>query len=102
MFKKVIRSNVFRYYSGVNHGTTKKRRSKRIRRAARAKFEDEQSEEAKAWVDQTLNARKVKKIEYRVEVPRNWEDVLRDNTAWQDAIKKEIGRLQTSRGLPVC
>ncbi|GFH49192.1 gag-pol polyprotein [Chaetoceros tenuissimus] len=65
---------------------------------ARAKFEDEQSKEAKAWVDQTLNARKVRKFEYRVEVPRNWEDVLRidmenDNTAWQDAIKKEIGAL---------
>ena len=98
MFKKVIRSNVFRYYSGVHHGTNKKRRLKRIRCAAQAKFEDEQSEEAQAWVDQTLNARKVRKFEYGVEVPRNWEDVLRidmenDNTAWQDAIKKEIGAL---------
>lgn len=98
MFKRVIRSNVFQYYSGKHHGTNKKRRSKRIRRAARAKFEDEQSEEALAWVEQTLNARKVRKFAYGLEVPRNWEDVLRidlenGDTAWQDAIKKEIGAL---------
>lgn len=98
-WRRAIKSNVFRYYSGRHHGTNKKLRSRRLRKAARAKFEDKDSDEAKVWLqDQVIKGQRTKKFEYGIEVPRNWEDVIRIDTengdrGWQKAVEKEIGAL---------
>ncbi|GFH61248.1 hypothetical protein CTEN210_17724 [Chaetoceros tenuissimus] len=45
-----------------------------------------------------IKGRRTKKFEYGIEVPRNWEDVIRIDTEngnrdWQEAVEKEIGAL---------
>ncbi|GFH49047.1 hypothetical protein CTEN210_05523 [Chaetoceros tenuissimus] len=97
-WRRSIKSNVFRFYSGRHHTTNKKLRSRRLRKAMRAKFEDEESDEAQAWLQDSIKGRRTKKFEYSIEVPRNWEDVIRidtenNNRDWQEAVEKEIGAL---------
>ena len=76
VFKRCVKSNCFRFYSGSYHPTPKALRSRRVRKARREKFGDEASAEALAWPP-VVSSRKATKYEYGIEVPRNWGDVLR-------------------------
>ena len=97
IFKRCIKSNCFRFYSGAYHPTPKTLRSCRIRKARQMKFGDAESLEALARPPE-VSSRRASKFEYGIEVPRNWGDVLRldaesGDRGWQEAAEKEIGAL---------
>jgi len=84
---------MFEFYSLLYLPTNKKLRSRRIRKLRRVHNEndtlDAKIKTSKRFID---------KIQYGHTVPCNWKDIIcidarNENSAWQDAVAKEVAAL---------